>query len=491
MTPCAQHLRHVTSALLSPLVLIAAISTANAQAQNTTQPTTAPVTPFIFDIRTFGALGDGKTVNTKAIQDSIDAANAAGGGTVIVAGGNYVTGTIYLKSDVCLHIEGGASILGSPHIADYTTDTDRTMYAGEPHMNRCLIFARDAQNISIEGLGTIDGQGKSFPEKGDRQRNRPKLIRLLNCTRIRMRDVTLQKPASWTNEWRSCSDIVVDGITVSSRGYTNGDGLDLDGCTKARVSNSTFDTGDDAICLQTSDPLHPCMDIAVTNCNFSSRWAGMRIGLLSRGNFENIAVDNCTFTDHQDSGLKIQMNEGASMNNMVFSNLVMKNVPRPVFLTFCQKNAWVDAGRDLPPMKSVSTLQFSNIVVDSSGITGAAAKTCGFQITGMPGHDIEDIRFSDIRAKFPGGGTEADAKDVLAEFTPQVLRGGWPEYSRFGATVPAYGFYVRHVQGITLRNVDISTASPDARPPIVFVDVKDSQMTDAPDAATQPVSAAP
>jgi polygalacturonase len=447
-------------------------------------PATRP-SPTLYDIRSLGAVGDGQTLNTASIQSAIDQATAAGGGTVLIAGGTYVTGTLVLKSNVTLHIEAGATLLGSPHIADYSTDTDRTMYAGEPHMNRCLLFARDAVNITIDGMGTIDGNGKAFPEKGDPQKNRPKLIRLLNSSRIRMRDLTLQHPASWTNEWRYCSDIVVEGITVLSRGYTNGDGLDLDGCTKARISNSTFDTGDDAICLQTSAVDHPCSDIAVTNCNFSSRWAGMRIGLLSRGDFSNIAVDNCTFTDHQDSGLKIQMNEGGSMSNMSFSNLVMKNVPRPVFLTFCQKNAWVDAGRDLPPMKFVSNLQFSNIVVDDSGISGNAARTCGFQITGMPDHDIQNLSFSNIRAIFPGTGTAQDAANVLAEFTPQVLRAGWPEYSRFGATVPSFGFYVRHVAGISLRDIHFTTAAPDARPAILLIDVKDVVASGTPQPATQ------
>jgi hypothetical protein len=482
------------SLLVSGLMIGSLLSLRSVCAQNPAPPLTAApaVAPLIWDIRTLGAIGDSQTVNTRAIQAGIDAANAAGGGTVVVADGHYVTGTLYLKSDVNLRIESGASLLGSPHLADYTTDTDRTMYAGEPHMNRCLIFAKDAHNFSIEGRGTIDGQGKSLPEKGDPAKNRPKMIRFLNCTRIRVRDVTLQRPASWTNEWRYCSDIVVDGITVSSRGITNGDGLDLDGCTKVRITNCTFDTGDDAICLQTSLPEYPCSDIAVSNCNFSSRWAGMRIGLLSRGDFENIAVTNCTFTDHQDSGLKIQMNEGARMRNMVFSNLVMKNVPRPVFLTFCQKNAWVDAPRgQLPPMQSVSDIQFSNIVVDSSGITGPAAVTCGFQVTGMPDHPVEGISFSDIHAIFPGGGTAANAADVLAEFTPQILRGKWPEYAQFRGTVPSYGFYVRHVKGISLRNISLSTSSADARPAIEFVDVSDAKLTDAPAAVVGANAPAP
>lgn len=285
----------------------------------------------VYDIRSFGAVSDTITVNTVAIQTAIDKCNAAGGGVVLVSGGSYVTGTIYLKSNVCLRIEAGATILGSKNIEDYTTDTDRTMYIGEPHMDRCLIFARDAQNISIEGYGTIDGQGKSFPNKTDLQKNRPKLMRLLNCSRIRIHDIAMRAPASWTTEWRYCYDIVVDGVTFFARANINGDGLDFDGCHNVRVSNCTFDTSDDSICLQTSLAEKPCYDVVITNCHFTSRWAGIRIGLLSRGNIENVAVTNCSFRDHKDSGLKIQMNEGAELKNMVFSNLVMKNVPRPVF----------------------------------------------------------------------------------------------------------------------------------------------------------------
>ncbi len=439
--------------------------------------TAPPTTAAIYDVRVFGAVGDGVTLNTSALQSAIDQCSAAGGGIVLVARGRYVTGTLYLKSNVCLRVESGTAILGSTRIADYTTDTDRTMYRGEPHMDRCLIFAEDAQNISLEGLGTIDGQGSSFPEPGDPQGNRPKLIRLLRCSRIRIRDITLQRPASWTTEWRYCSDIAVDGITIFSRANWNGDGLDFDGCSTVRVSNSTFDTSDDAICLQTSLVEKPCQDVVITTCSFTSKWAGIRIGLLSRGDFENVVVTNCTFRDHDDSGLKIQMCEGAAMRNMIFSNLVMKNVPRPVFLTFCQQRAWVDAPPELAPMQQVCNIQFSNIIVDSD--TGG--KDAAFIVTGMPMHPVEGITFSDIRATFPGGGTPEDAQNVLAELTPENLNDRWPEYAGLRGTVPAHGLYARHVKGITLRNIDFSTNAADARPAVVLVDVSASSTVDSPD----------
>lgn len=435
-----------------------------------------PLPKSTYDIRHFGAVGDAKTVNTASVQAAIDSCNAHGGGVVLVAGGKYVTGTIYLKSNITIRIEAGAALMGSPHIADYTTNTGRTMYKGEPYMDRCLLFANGIDNLSIEGLGVIDGQGKMFPEKGDKQRNRPKMIRLINCSHIRLRDITLKNPASWTTEWRYCSDISVTGISILSRNISNGDGLDFDGCTNVRVNNSTFNTGDDAICLQTSLKDKPCQNVTISNCNFSSRWAGIRIGLLSRGNFNNVVVTNCTFKDHNDSGLKIQMMEGGEMTNMVFSNLVMQNVPRPVFFTFNRENAWVDAKGDPPPMNKVSNILFDNITVRNS----IGGKNCAFIITGMPGHPIENISFSDIRAVFPGGGTADDAKNKPAEYTKENLKGRWPEYGSLRTVVPSYGIYMRHVKNVSLINVRIKTASPDSRPPIIFNDVTDDKIIASP-----------
>jgi Glycosyl hydrolases family 28 len=463
---------HCIALALPALALLRAISASPA---STPAPTTSNVA---YDIRADGAVGDGVTLDTMAIQTLIDRCNVAGGGTVHIAGGPYVTGTLYLKSNVCLHIDADATLLGSPRIADYTTDTDRTMYRGEPYMNRCLIFARNAANITIEGPGAIDGQGVAFPNRGDAEKNRPKMIRLMNCTGVRMHDIHLEAPASWTNEWRYCDDIDVHDVTIHSRAKSNGDGLDFDGCTKIRVRDCTFDTSDDSICLQTSLPEKPCRNVSITHCHFSSRWAGIRIGLLSRGDFEDVHVSACIFDTHNDSGIKIQMNEGAEIKNMSFTDLTMKDVPRPVLVTFCQKNAWVDAGPDvnMPPMKRVSGLRFEHIKVE----TTTSGKGCGFIITGMPDHPLEDITFSDITATFPGGGTERDAKNVLAELTLDRMVNHWPEYSTFSAHTPAFGIYARHVNGLTLDKINIKTSQADGRPPIVLVDVTGGKLTDCP-----------
>lgn len=436
----------------------------------------AATTPSTYDVRALGAVGDGTTLNTAVLQRAIDDCHAAGGGTVYVAGGTFLTGTLYLKSHVRLHIESGATLLGSANIADYATDTHKNMYKNEAHMDRCLIFAREAKNIAIDGGGRIDGQGRLFPNKDDKAKHRPMLIRFLECSGIKMRDVTLANPASWTSAWLYCRDIVVDGVNIHSRANINGDALDFDGCEQVRVSNSTFDNSDDCICLQTSRPDKPCRDITVTNCTFTSRWAGMRIGLLSRGDFENITVSNCTFRDIRDSGLKIQMGEGAVMKNMTFTNLVMRNVLKPVFMTMSQHRAHVDAPEELAPVGRMQGFIFSNILVE----TQEGGPNAGFILTGLPGHPIEDVTISNVRATFAGGGTVEHAATIPAELTPEVLQGRWPEYSRFGGTVPAHGLYARHVAGLALHNISFVTLAPDARPAVVLDDVSGAQISASP-----------
>ncbi|MBK8882034.1 MAG: right-handed parallel beta-helix repeat-containing protein [Bacteroidales bacterium] len=424
----------------------------------------------LYDVKDFGASGDSITTDTKSIQSAIDKCNSDGGGTVLLTQGKYRSGTLYLKSNVTLHIDAGAVLLGSTNIGDYTTDTYKMMYKNEARMDRCLIFAKDATSIAIEGFGEINGQGfpVNFPIE------RPLILRLLNCKNIRLENVKLTNPTAWTSAWLYCSDIMVEGIHISSMANYNGDGLDFDGCQNVRVSNCSFDTSDDAICLQTSEPDIPCRNVVINNCIFHSKWAGIRIGLLSRGDIESVTVNNCIFRDIEDSGLKIQMNEGAMMKNMIFSNLIMKNVLHPISMTHCQQRACVDAPEELLPMKTMKGFIFENILAESD----TCEKNSVIIISGMPGSPIEDITFSNIRMTNSGGGTAEDAaRRTLDEFTPEVLKGWWPEVSLIG-TVPAYGIYARHIKGLTIKDVSLFTSGIELRPAIVLDDVSSAGISE-------------
>lgn len=226
-----------------------------------------------FDVREFGAVGDGERVNTASIQKAIDACSASGGESVWIAQGRYVTGTLFLKSNVMLTIEPGGVLLGSTKIEDYAQGTGRNMYAHETQLDRCLIFAQDAVNVGIHGMGTINGQGKSFPNSADATKSRPMLLRLINCRNVSLRDVTLENPAAWTSAFLYCTNVRVDGINISSRANGNGDGLDFDGCQDVRISNCRLDNSDDSICLQSSDPTKPVRNVVITNCMMTSQWA--------------------------------------------------------------------------------------------------------------------------------------------------------------------------------------------------------------------------
>lgn len=423
-----------------------------------------------FSVLDYGASANGVTTDTEAVQKTINVCNQNGGGRVIIPAGKVVLiGTIYLKDNVTLYIENGAVLKGSPDIKDYATDTHKNRYKNEPHMDRCLIYAENASYFGIEGRGIIDGNG--LPKNFNRKTGRPMLIRFLECSNIHMKDVQLINPAAWTSAWINCKEIVVDGIRIKSRVNHNGDGLDFDGCQNVMVSNCSFDTSDDSICLQASDPEGSCTDVVINNCIFESKWAGIRIGLLSGGDFERVNVMNCTFKNIKDSGLKIQMNEGGKMKNMTFSNLTMTNVPRPIFLTFCQQRAFVDSPEELAPMDYMGDMTFENFQIDNRTVE----KNAVIVMSGLPKGKVKNITLKNINMHIIG---EENAQTDLKvnEFTPEIMEGWWPEFRLLGGTLPASGVYLRHMEGVFLEGVKLFTEKEDSRPPIVMDDVSKSDI---------------
>jgi hypothetical protein len=200
----------------------------------------------------------------------------------------------------------------------------------------------------------------------------------------------------------------------------------------------------------------------------------MRIGLLSRGDIESVTVSNCTFKNIQDSGLKIQQNEGGEMKNLTFTNLVMENVPRPIFMTFCTQRACVETPEgEFEPLKSMHNMVFSNIIADNSELD----KNSAFFLTGMPGHHIENIILRNIQFIVSGGGTQEDAdRRNLNEYSLDVLNTHWPEFRLVG-TLPASGIFLRHMDGVFIDNVHLFTKEEDARDPVMFHDVKNIHIT--------------
>ena len=234
----------------------------------------------VFNIRAFGAVGDGVQLDTQAIQAAIDKCHAEGGGLVLVPPGKYLTGTVRLKSNVNLHVTSTATILGSTDLSHYATDIEPCGFVNAADINKCLLYAADAENIALTGGGTIDGQGGSFASTAPdgSAGERPMLMRLVRCRRLSLEGLTLQNAAAWCAHFLRCNDVRVHGIKIWNRAKYNNDGIDLMSTENVTISDCVLLCEDDAICLQDMSDDAPVRNVAITNCVMSTRWAAIRTG---------------------------------------------------------------------------------------------------------------------------------------------------------------------------------------------------------------------
>ena len=440
---------------------------------------------MVYDICSFGAVGDGIALNTKAIQEAIDTCSGNGGGTVLVPNGSFLTGTIRLKSNVEVHLAPTAILLGSTNLADYPTDVARCGFVNETHIDRCLVYAEDAYNIAITGSGTIDGQGAAFKGKVEQGEggDRPMLIRCWHSERIVIEGVTLRNAGAWCAHFRESVDVRVTGVTIHNLVCWNNDGIDLMSTSRVRISDCTIICLDDAICFQSMSNDKPVEDIVINNCVLSTRWSAIRSGGAHAGGIRNVTVSNCVIKNTWGCGIKLQASGNCSFENMTFSNIVMPNVSTPISLRFGNAHYNSETRDESRPWGTMRNIMFNNIwasVVDEERLRREVQfpefyegeqKQC-ISICGIPGHPVEGITLSDIHVSFPGGGTKEDAANVDSD----ERENDYPEYFMWGV-LPAYGLYARHARAIALNNVRFELRDKDLRPAIVLDDVQEADIS--------------
>lgn len=405
-------------------------------------------------VREFGAVGDGLRLDTSAIQKAIDACTSRDGGTVVFPPGRYRSKTIVLKSNVTLHLDAGAVLLGSGDLADYPDHVPEFRSYTDVYTAKSLIYAEKAENIAITGRGRIDGHGQPFREMGNKYMVRPYLIRIVECRNVTVSDVTMENAAMWVFHLLASDDVNVRGIRIHSRINANNDGIDVDCCQRVRISDCEISSGDDSIVLKsTADRI--TRDVVITNCVVSTKCNGLKLGTESNGGFENIVISNCTVYDTETSGIELDMVDGGVLNGVTVSNIVMKNVDVPIFMRLGNRARPFKEGGAKPGMG-----KFRNVIVSNVQATGCGKRGCA--ITGLPGHFIEGVTLDNIRLQFVGGVKKQNRE--IPEFPENYPRSGM-----FGL-LPAFGIYTRHVRGLRLRNIDLSTEQPDERPPIVMED---------------------
>lgn len=430
----------------------------------------------VFDVRQYGAAGNGTTMDTMALQKAIDAAVAAGGGIVVFSPGKYLSGSLDVRSHVTLQLDKGATLLGSPHRADYR----KVNFHG-------LLLADQQQDITIQGAGVIDGQGtllsadtkrlwKEGKLSGAKEGERPVLINFRRCRNITVRGITLKDSACWVEDYRDCEHLTIENITVRSLAALNNDGIDIDGCNHVIVRGCDIDSEDDGICFKSEDKA--CDDVLVENCRVRSSCNALKFGTGSTVGFKNVTCRNLDIYDTYISAIALESVDGGEMENVHISHIKITDSHNAIFIRLGHRNVngavgalhgvtLSDITAEIPNMPPEQMNKFPGPDPYHNPMLITAS------ITGLPGYPVQDVTLKNITIVYGGIGSTPQPKQLRWDNPAKVpeCAKNYPESRMFG-TLPAWGFYCRHAEGITFSNVTLRVNGQDYRPALLCDDVR-------------------
>ena len=393
-------------------------------------------TPAFFDVRHFGAQGNGTTLNTGAFEKALDAASSAGGGTVFVPAGTYLTGTIRLRDNITLWLDGGSTLLGTKDLAQYQSSN------GTDEWYKALILAKGVRNVAVVGHGTVDGN-RVFNPKGEEHIRGPHGLLFYDCTRVTVRDIQVKDAGNYAVILRSVEGIDIDGITVQG-GW---DGINMHDARNATISNCRLSTGDDSLAGAYWE------NVTVSNCILNSACHPIRVG------GRNVLITNCVMygpseVEHgtslryateagfqilpQNSRAKNKFVKPGPIDNMVLSNNTMIRVHTPVYVAYSADAPY--SGNNL----GVNRIVIENLTVLDGGRTP-------LYVSAPPDNPARSILLRNVRMTFSGGGSEVKAEGQ-----------GFSPYS----ILQSYAVYGRNVEHLELHDVRVDYAQPDTRPAI-------------------------
>jgi Glycosyl hydrolases family 28 len=421
----------------------------------------APPQP-VFDVRMFGAVGDGSADDTLAIQAAVNAA-AGTGGSVLLSGGNFLAGTITLASDMTVFVDPSAVLLGTTNVAGYPTQTPATGNTQLSNCQRALLYAPNVQHLVIGGGGVIDGQGDSFTGV---ENTRPLLVWLALSSDVTIRDLYVRKGAVWSLVSMESDHVVFDNINLQSNDITH-DGIDIVDGTDITVQNSAINAGDDAMCMKSGvrrgiDTMVVKQSVFTGNNGGSN---GIKVGTATYGAFTNITVQDNVVKDVQYAAMAVESRQGADVEGMTFQRVQFSNTGAAFFVYLAQQDDTHPIG-DVPKLGSIDHVAFTDI----AGATATWANTPhqGSLVTGQIynsiAYPITSLSFTRVTVQF-----DASLATVPVA-PPEAMPDQYPEVNMFG-DLPAWAYYLRHVQGVTFDSCTTTAAGSDARQELVTDDV--------------------
>lgn len=453
--------------------------------------------PFTLRTDLLAIPSDGKALCTQQLQQAIDQINEKGGGRLVLARGAYLTGGLMLRSGVELFLEEGATLLGSTNPDDYQpisiSHTDDTR---NDNASMALLMADKAEHISITGSGTIDGQGlalalniDSLHHTGERldpyynQRRqrpsemaRPKLLFFHECKDIHVTGIKLRNSANWGLSFHLCEQLSLLRLDIENRAYWNNDGIDLTDCRHVLVADCQINSADDGVCLKSYHADRECYDIEIARLSIRSSASAVKFGTASWGGFRNIYVHDLKVRDTFRSAIAIESVDGAKIDSVLVERIDAKNTGNPIFLRLGQR-----AGERKGSLRNVTIRNFTCEVPfgrpdEAYDLRGPEVdffhNPFPSSICGIPDNPIENVVLENINITYPGRATKGMAYMPLwrkGDVPEQINK--YPEFTMFGE-LPAWGFYLRHIRSILLKNVQLSLRDEDYRPSIVDEDVE-------------------
>jgi len=404
----------------------------------------------VFSVKKFGAVGDGQSNDTRAIQETIDCSHNSGGGIVYFPPGTFLTGTLVLKDNVTLFLSSGSVLLGSSNLADYqplncfTTEIPAELgHSLERDLGGLhLIYAEQATNIGISGNGRIDGQGPRFWDENYAPLNRPhQMIQFEACQDVFIQDVTLQNSPFWTLHLLGCDNVKIQNITINNHRWgPNTDGIDINSSSNILISNCYIDSGDDCICLKARLQTKPCENVTVSNCVLASNHSALKLGTHSLGDIRHCIFNNCVIRNTY-LGIGIYMKDGGAFEDIKFTDLTIDlqnagNNQREVFPIV------IDLEKRTNQVKigSIRNITFSNININTRG-------RC--LISGFYNQPIEDLMFDNFRMHIPVCDeitTSQKPRGIINVMAPVP----GTDYSH----IPSH-FIFSHVKNLTLRDLQL------------------------------------